>query len=343
MKAIQRILPLTLVLIFAAALQLHAQGCMEPTSDEGVSVVGYLQPQFEYNFTDPDHYNTFSFNRARVAFIGSIPYDFSYYFMVDFSKFKPEATYLLDGFISYNRFDWARLTFGQFKSPISLEQNTPCQSLHTIQRSRVVNELAGPDRDIGLMVSGGSNETLFKYSLALMNDYRRGVKDENNAKSLKGRIVLNPIEYLSIGGSFAWGTTGADSDNDKIRFGADLEFRYSNFLLQGEYIYGEDTGDYTTGGGCDGTPLQFHTGGVKRSGYFIQAMYMTNFFLQPVFKFEGYDADTSIDDNSQTIMTYGLNYFFNDWTRLQVNYLYKAEQDNEIANDALMVQLQVKF
>ena len=72
-------------------------------------------------------------------------------------------------------------------------------------------------------------------------------------------------------------------------------------------------------------------------------MYKSSWNPQPVFKFESYDADVSIDNNSETIMTFGLNYFLNDWTRVQVNYRYKAEQALEIPNDQVVIQVQVKF
>ena len=72
-------------------------------------------------------------------------------------------------------------------------------------------------------------------------------------------------------------------------------------------------------------------------------MYMTSWSLQPVVKYESFDPDTETDDNAMSIITFGVNYFFNDWTRLQLNYLYKAEEGNEIVNDELLMQLQVKF
>jgi phosphate-selective porin len=65
--------------------------------------------------------------------------------------------------------------------------------------------------------------------------------------------------------------------------------------------------------------------------------------LQPVVKYEYFDPDTDVDDNGSSIVTAGVNYFFNDWTRLQLNYLYKAEEGTEIANDEILMQLQVKF
>ncbi|MBN1252613.1 MAG: hypothetical protein JXR51_04435 [Bacteroidales bacterium] len=336
---------ISFVLLFAFSVNnnIYGQGCMESESEDGVTVVGYLQPQYQYIQSETGDENYFSFNRARLGVVGNIPYDFSYYAIIDFSNFKTDAGLLLDGFITYKRFKNLKMSLGQFKSPVSLEQNTPCQALHTIERSKVVNELAGPDRDIGFMIFGGDDSTLFKYSLAITNDYKRNVKDENNQKSIKGRVVVQPLDFLKFGGSFSYGITGPLEDNTKTRYGAELQLKFSNFLVQAEYLMADDTGDYTTGGGCDGTPIEFHTGGVSRSGYFVQAMYMTSFNFQPVIKFESYDADTSIDDNNITTITFGANYFVNDWTRIQLNYMYKAEAPIEVRNDVIALQLQVKF
>jgi len=72
-------------------------------------------------------------------------------------------------------------------------------------------------------------------------------------------------------------------------------------------------------------------------------MYMTDWNLQPVVKYESYDPDTDSDNDIESVITFGVNYFFNDWTRLQLNYLYKAEEPTEISNDEILMQLQVKF
>jgi phosphate-selective porin len=334
---------LTLSVAFMSMNLANAQGCMEASSDEGVSIKGYIQPQWEYyQTTDGKDANSFTFNRARIAALGNIPYDVSYFVMMDLSKFKggPE---LIDAFVTYNRFDWAKITFGQFKSPLSLEQNTACQGLHTIYRSKAVDELAGPQRDIGAMIFGGKADSKFHYYLAVMNDYARGFEDENNGKSLKGRLTYSPLDFLQIGGSFAYGETGVESDNEKTRLGGELQLTFGNFLFQSEYLWADDTGNYTTGGGCDGTPIEFHTGGVTRNGYYAQAMYMTSWNLQPVVKLESFDSNVDINDNSETILTFGVNYFLNEWTRIQANYRYKAEQLLEIPNDQFVLQVQVKF
>ena len=86
-----------------------------------------------------------------------------------------------------------------------------------------------------------------------------------------------------------------------------------------------------------------HQGSVERSGYWAQAMYMTEWNIQPVVKYEYYDPNIDVDDDGESTITFGFNYFFNDWTRLQMNYLYKAEEGTELANDEVLMQLQVKF
>ena len=356
---------LLLAFIFSLSFTGYSQGCADAGSDEGVKVIGFIQPQWDYNLLDePEH--TFKFNRARFGFVGNIPYDFSYYFVLEASPSKNEYPYLLDAFVSYTRFPWAKVSAGQFKSPFSLELNTPCNALHTINRSKVVSELASPDRDLGVMILGGGDTAIVKYAIGLMNGTGKGVTDDNSGKDIVGRLVFNPLEFLSIGGSFKYGTSPSQDETSteedtKTIFGGEIQIKYNEFLFQSEYIYGDFAGSYTTGGGC-GEPLEVHQGSVKKSGFFAQAMYMTPWNFQPVIKFESFDPDIDKDKESaaasvgtedeyafsqsahgfQNTITFGLNYFFNDWTRLQINYLYQAEE-KEIMNDMIMIQIQAKF
>jgi phosphate-selective porin OprO and OprP len=98
--------------------------------------------------------------------------------------------------------------------------------------------------------------------------------------------------------------------------------------------------------------VEVHEGSVNRSGYFAQIMYnledIIDIPIQPIIKYESYEADWT-KDKIENVITFGVNYFFNDWTRLQFNYLYKSEnsksgnESHEIANDEILMQLQVKF
>jgi predicted porin len=107
-------------------------------------------------------------------------------------------------------------------------------------------------------------------------------------------------------------------------------------------MYAKDVGSYTTGGGC-GEPIEVHQGDIKRDGGFIMGMYKFSNNLQPVLKFEYFDSNKDAGNNTEFCTTYGLNYFFNDWTKVQANYVYRAERENEIDNDIFMLQVTVKF
>ena len=361
-----------LMLVIAAAFFFYpqvnwSQGCMEASTEEGVQVIGYLQPEFRYDFLGEEkltgdnlNKSSFYFNRLRLGVMGSIPYDFSYYAIAELSP-KLDGPYILDAFITYNRLGpWAKISAGQFKNPFGLELNTPCHKLHTIDRSEVVNNLAGPFRDFGLMISGGTDslslfgsktKNLLGYQVAILNGNGKNILDDNRFKDIVGRVTFHPLNFVTVGASYRFGkhppaSATAEKEDQRKRLGLDLELNYGGFLIQGEYIKGSDIGSYTTGGGC-GDPVEIHEGSVDRNGYFVQAMYQTPWKVQPVVKYAYYEPNMAADilhDQASTI-TYGLNIFPNEWTRLQINYLYNVEEDGtvEFKNDALLIQAQVVF
>ncbi|MCF7910988.1 MAG: OprO/OprP family phosphate-selective porin [Candidatus Cloacimonetes bacterium] len=241
---------LLLIFLFAITSLIYAQGCMEASSDEGVNVVGYIQAQYEYMSQDPaDDISKFTFNRFRFGLMGNIPYDFSYYSLFEFSPNKDGAPYLLDGFITYSRLDpYLKISLGQFKSPFSLELNTPCQGLHTIKRSEVVNTLTSPDRDRGVLFNGHYKEML-KYAFSFTNGTGRDSLENNQNKVFAGRAVVTPIEFLSLGAGYKTGTSPpleatAEKEDEMTRMSIDAEIKYGDLLVQGEYITGEDTGSH---------------------------------------------------------------------------------------------------
>jgi phosphate-selective porin len=338
----------------------YAQGCNEPDPDQRLKVFGYIQPQ--YNWNTESGTNKFLWNRARLGVTGNIPYDFQYYAVAELSPSFTGQPFLLDAFISYNRFKWAKVAIGQFKAPFTLELQTACHKLNTIDRSRVVFELAAPLRDFGIMIFGGTNVTLFKYQFAILNGTGIGNYEDKGGKDYVSRVVFQPFKeqkILGVGGSFRYGTStpaaaDATEDDTRMRWGIEGDFKMKNFTLQGEYIYGKDVGSYIEGGGCGG-PGEIKEGTVEREGWYVTAMYMTPWRFQPVLKYEYYDsyvnaAEDGAADNIQYVTTIGFNYFFNDWSRLQVNYVLVDSTDpvqsqiGEMCYDnLLMVQFQAEF
>ena len=349
----KKILFFVLGLLLISPVALNAQGCMEASSDEGVNVVGYVQPQWTYDEANGKYENSFYFNRARIGVTGNIPYDFSYYVMAELSPTK-NGPYLLDAFLTWKRLaPYVNITVGQFKNPFGLELSTPCQSLHTIDRSEVVNELASPFRDLGLMIWGGtdlglSETEVLKWKLSLTNGTGMNNMDNNRFKDITTRVIVSPFDFVDIGGSFKYGKVLKQSQGSKdtklIRYGADISIKKYNFLVQAEFIGGTDDGFELSGGGCGEDPsIAPFDGKTKKNGFFVMALYETPWNLQPVFKYGSYDPDTDADNNMKNTYTFGLNYFFNDWTRLQVNYVVNDDASINLPNDLFMVQMQVKF
>ena len=338
----------------------YAQGCDAPSSDEGVQVFGYIQPELRsFFYEDPEV--SFAFRRARIGVMGNIPYDFTYYVLLETSQFmNPEdrtGAFLLDAFVSYTRYEYLKVSLGQFKYRFGNELSQPCNGLYTINRSKAIDNLTGGigggNRDLGMMILGGNKSTFLQYYASLTNGL--GVHSvENNLVdniALTGRVVIQPIDGLYLGGSYRWMKNPpqdvliTEYDN-KTRFGFDAEYDFKNFKLFGEYINGVDEGSFVEGAGCGGTPTTVQ-GNTDSDGYFGMIVYRWNKF-EPVYKFEGYNRTiekegTSSKDEQDIWQTLGLNYHPNDWVRLQLNYIYKTEDPDEIKNDCLLFQVQVKF
>ncbi len=329
---------MTLILSLAG-IKLSAQGCGGAPSSEGIKVFGFLQSQYEYKMEDPAK-NSFTFERARIGVMGKIPYDFSYYVVLELSPFIADNPYLLDAFVTYDRFKWAKVSMGSFKTPFGLETNTACNDLSTIYRSTVTLQTVAPFRDLGMVFMGGDESTFMTYQFGIMNGRGLGNFDNNTAKDLVGRFVFKPLDFLKIGGSFRRGFPSLNNTtDDRITFGFETQLKYKGLTVKGEYINDEGNYNRDLGGGCSGNLIEL---GEKRSGYYATFGYMTKWNVEPVFKFENFDSGNSegyIENN----MTFGVNYFFNDWTRLQINYIYRSEEKIELMNDEIAVQIQVKF
>lgn len=339
--------------LFVFGLNLsQAQGCEDdplPGATDGgipkkttMTVFGYLQPEYKHTFYSPSDESTLKFRRARFGLRGRINKSFSYYFMVEASDFiGGDDMFLMDAFVTYDKYEWAKVSVGSYKQPFSRELRTGCHSLTTIDRSIVVDQLVAPQRDYGLMLLGGSTKTKFSYMVALMNGRGLGVSDNNNRKDVVGRLTYRLADWLDVGGSFRYGFP--NDTEDRTSFGVEAELSKWNFTLSTEYIY--DEGDYNraAGGGCGVEPLEL---GEERAGAYVMLSYDINGEKrwEPVFKWEYFDQDTNLTAlGYQEMMTFGLNYFPAKNVRFQFNYQYKTEKGITVDNDALIAQLQVRF
>jgi hypothetical protein len=323
---------------------------------------GYTQVRFEsYQLKGkPDE---FDIRRARLDFQGDFSTKWSYRLLVDFvgnsgangtaptggSLVSPT---LLDAFIAYKPWDFLKITAGQFVIPFSLENLIQDRYLETIDRSQVVSALVARKgdasnglvdsignqngRDVGIQISGGlislGDRHLLDYNVALLNGAGINTVDNNSSKDIDARLVFHPFKILDIGGSYYSGfdrfTSSPTKDQDRSRWGAELALNYKGLSVKSEYIQGQE-GDHN--------PI-VHEGWYAQASYFLVPKH-----LQGVFRYDTYNPNTAKTNLTNTYYVFGLNYFFNVWTKIQVNYSWRTEQGPNIDNDVFNVQLQLGF
>ncbi len=311
---------------------------------------GVLQVRYQ-GFDQASKFNAFDLHRIRLIESGNVTDDWSYYVQTEFGG---AGVKLVDAYTTYKIADWLKFNAGQFKIPFSLESLTGDPALEFIDRSQVVEALAGRStdvisttgigtaaapgnqqgRDIGISINGSFaklNDTyLFDYTFGVFNGsgYDIGT-DNNNRKDIGGRLAIHPVSGLVIGGDFYNGVAyyGNPAKNQKRnRGGFDARYVIGGLSLQAEYDKGTD-------------------GSIKRDGYYGQAAYFVwPKKLQLAAKYDTYDPNKAIGTDRESIYTGGINYFFNNYAKFTVDYLDRREQNiPQVKNNIIEAQLQLTF
>jgi phosphate-selective porin OprO/OprP len=306
----------------------------------------------------------FDIRRARLDFQGDFSTRWGYRLLIDFvgaSGANGTASTggalisptLFDAYIAYKPFSFLKIQAGQFTIPFSLENLTQDRYLETVDRSQVVSALVARKgdasnglvdsignqngRDLGIQLSGslfktGEGRYLADYYLALLDGAGINSLDNNQSKDIDGRIVLHPFSFLAVGGSYYNGydrfTSSLLREQNRIRWGAELVMNYHDFSIKSEYLQGQEGNKNPT----------MHQGWYAQASYYFLPKH-----LQGVFRYDSYIPDQSKAQSKYIYYVFGLNYFFNIWTKIQVNYSRRTETGPSIDNDVFTVQLQVAF
>jgi len=308
-----------------------------------LQISGLIQTEYE-GFAQSTVNNTFLLHRARLDVKGDIDDAWSYEVYTEFSGANPK---LLDAYTTYKIADYLKFTAGQFKVPFSLESLYSDSQLDFIDRSQIVNGLAGRSsdvignqngRDIGIQVSGNfakvNGNYLFDYTFGVFNGAGYDVTtDNNNHKDIAGRLGIHPVSNLTIGadfyngqGFYAIGTAKA-VNHKRNRQGIDARYVIGGLSLQAEYDKGID--EVT-----------------KKAGWYGQAAYFViPKKLQLAAKYDTYDPSRAAVNDISNYYVGGVNYFFNNWAKFTIDYVDRREPSNtlQVKNDILEAQLQLTF
>lgn len=271
------------------------------------------------------------------------------------------------------------LQFGQQKKPFGLEPTTTDEKQPTINGATFAGAkgLNLSQRDIGLQLHGdllvnvdlayNYRNPLIEYSLAVYNGSGPNATDTNQSKDVVGRLVLNapadfysPYRGLSLGTSFYKGKQDISlltlkDLGAKDRYGIDLAYVSAPIGFSAEYAAGRD--EYYAGKTL-ANPLKTRR---DSQGYTLTLFYefgeqfQKNYrnqarrddwwpqTLEPFIRFDYWDPDKAVGNNETTIITYGLNYFFAETTKLQLNYAVRNEKATGLKQNDLTLQFQYGF
>lgn len=315
-----------LLLIFGLFFLVQASPAEEKTSSEpALKLNGYTQVGYTHW---EEGASEFRIRRARLGLKGDIFKNINYRLQIDVTK----NPILMDAIVEFSLSSHLGLRIGQFKVPFSLESLASSSSLDTINRSQPVEKLCpGRDigsygRDIGVMASGKFSKV--ECFLGIFNGSGINRGDLNKQKDVGARLVFHPLDFIQVAAAFYKGQYTSDAGEGPVRrdrSGIDIFLNRFRFSLKGEYIFAKD--DQTS-----------------REGWYVQAGYfILSKKLQSLIKYDSYDIDRGMAGDRSEVMTIGLNLFFTESTKFQINYeLYREESGNR-SNSALLAQFQAGF
>ncbi|MGC3960380.1 MAG: porin [Verrucomicrobiota bacterium] len=145
--------------------------------EKSMKIGGFIQGQYETGDQPDARYagieDRFLLRRARVNIAGTFKEDFDYKLEADFgtNSLSEQTAYraqLTDAYVNWNKFEFANVKFGQFKTPFGYEQLVSDTKLSTIERS-LPNDRITDGRQIGLGIAGDFFKKRLSYSVGVFN------------------------------------------------------------------------------------------------------------------------------------------------------------------------------
>ncbi|MDU1904504.1 MAG: porin [Dysgonomonas sp.] len=242
---------------------------------------------------------------------------------------------------------------GQFKVPISMENQLSLTTLETIFNTRSVSSLIamGDDvmrkqngrnnggRDIGIQAAGSlislADRDLLEYGVGLFQGSGIVSSELNNTKDFAGSLNIQPVKGFRVGGGLYLGKAtymmndeGGTPIEDHVRnrWLVSTDYQSDRLYCRAEWIRGKD-------------------GDIDREGLYGMAQYyLLPKKLNAVAKVDYYNKDKNIN---QEVMDYtaAVNYYFFPDCRLQLNYTYSdySNKWGEKNSHNIAAQMQIVF
>jgi len=334
------------------------------------SVGGLVQAQADFGDKGDARFTTgndrFYLRRARLNAQGRFLEEFDFRVELDLAGSLADATgnraQLTDGFINWNRFEFANVKVGQFKTPFGYEQLYADPRLFVVERS-LANDRLTTGRQLGVQVGGDLSSKQFSYALGLFNGTGVNTTANDNDRFLWAGRVSATAWQGRIGEQDARWTLGANAltASDSHLPAQPAEFGFD--LVPGGTRDNLFAGRRRAGG----LDTQLHVGPFDlwveylrarfqpssalparrfdAAGWYAQATsFVVPASLQTILKYDTFDPNVSLSRNRTSTWTLGANWLLKaDDIKLQFNYLLTDLDGVPAKNKKLIMRLQTIF
>ena len=288
-------------------------------------ISGYVQGRF----TDEEGTKyPFRVKRARLIVDAALSDSVELFVQLD-PVFRP--TVVLDAYLQLRIRPTANFRVGSFKVPFGGESLTADEKTIPIERSLVVNTFS-PDRDNGnqardvgvefLGHAGGRSANLFEYSVAAVNGAGLNNVAGHHAVAGATRVIVHPIQGLSVGADYFQGETTTASPAGKRREEFEAGYKAGRLTSWGEYLWGND-------------------GPVHRSGGYELLAYRIDRHWEAFVRVEEYNANRAKAAQTTRLYEAGANYYLTDKIRVQANGGARKDPIQGDITPVFLVQLQI--
>lgn len=229
-------------------------------ADDELRLGGWAQIDGRALTPDTAGINTVGLRRVRLYGTGRLEHVFGYRIEI---RLDDGRAALQEVWAEFAQHRGLRVRGGQFKEPFSREALASSKYIDFVDGSAAVSGLA-PAEDIGLLIYGAGPGSRLEYGVGAFDGRGKNLTDNNDAKEVAARLMVQPITGLYIGGSassgrvdearsgdayrasgrsaFAvWGA-GVAQAGRRTRLGADLELFGGPASLKAEWIALRDRG-----------------------------------------------------------------------------------------------------
>jgi hypothetical protein len=299
--------------------------------------------------------------RTRIEATGRFLEDFNFRVQGDFNNavgaVSNQRFQLTDGWINWNRWDFANLKTGQFFPVYGYERRSNPLDALAVEVSLPAARLT-PQRQLGAQLYGEVLDRRLGYAVAAFNgnDSNHNFNDNDHFMTV-GRIHGAPFAGRLLGREARWnlGLSGYHSRDDAARPGPDFvlpgtnifggtrlglavdtQLRIGPFDLWAEYLQLNLEPDAPAGLSSDND--------FRAQGWYVQGGY---YFLpkwQALVRYEEYDPTDQVPDNTTRTWTFGLNYWIRGSSlRAGINYLLMEVPGVDGLQNKILVLMQAAF